>query len=118
MNLFAFTTIFAQAGKGLGEFAGDYSSKWDAGTYDGGLVFAGIIKWLVTTWGVPEWVPLSSILNGVLEASVFPEIGALLITIGLVFGFVNIVRSRPICNAGSDRWRSGRTGSCRRSPMD
>ena len=43
MNLFAFTTIFAQAGKGLGEFAGDYSSKWDAGTYDGGLVFAGII---------------------------------------------------------------------------
>ena len=44
MNLFAFTTIFAQAGKGLGEFAGDYSSKWDAGTYDGGLVFAGIIK--------------------------------------------------------------------------
>ncbi|MCH2368287.1 MAG: hypothetical protein MK554_13885, partial [Planctomycetes bacterium] len=90
MNLFAFTTIFAQAGKGLGEFAGDYSSKWDAGTYDGGLVFAGIIKWLVATWGVPEWVPLSSILNGVLEAPVFPEIGALLITIGLVFGFVNI----------------------------
>ena len=114
MNLFAFTTIFAQAGKGLGEFAGDYSSKWDAGTYDGGLVFAGIIKWLVTTWGVPEWVPLSSILNGVLEASVFPEIGALLITIGLVFGFVNIF---AIGAVWSERKVSAHM-QCRLGPME
>lgn len=114
MNLFAFTTIFAQAGKGLGEFAGDYSSKWDAGTYDGGLVFAGIIKWLVATWGVPEWVPLSSILNGVLEASVFPEIGALLITIGLVFGFVNIF---AIGAVWSERKVSAHM-QCRLGPME
>ena len=114
MNLFAFTTIFAQAGKGLGEFAGDYSSKWDAGTYDGGLVFAGIIKWLVATWGVPEWVPLSSILNGVLEAPVFPEIGALLITIGLVFGFVNIF---AIGAVWSERKVSAHM-QCRLGPME
>ena len=114
MNLFAFTTIFAQAGKGLGELAGDYSSKWDAGTYDGGLVFAGIIKWLVATWGVPEWVPLSSILNGVLEAPVFPEIGALLITIGLVFGFVNIF---AIGAVWSERKVSAHM-QCRLGPME
>jgi NADH-quinone oxidoreductase subunit H len=114
MNLFAFTTIFAQAGKELVDLAGDYSSKWDAGTYDGGLVFAGIIKWLVANWGVPEWVPLSSILNGVLEAPVFPEIGALLITIGLVFGFVNIF---AIGAVWSERKVSAHM-QCRLGPME
>ena len=114
MNLFAFTTIFAQAGKELGGLADNYSSKWDAGTYDGGLVFAGIIKWLVANWGVPEWVPLSSILNGVLEAPVFPEIGALLITIGLVFGFVNIF---AIGAVWSERKVSAHM-QCRLGPME
>ena len=43
MNLFSFTTFFAQAGKGLGEYAGEYSTKWDSGAYEGGLFFAGWI---------------------------------------------------------------------------
>ena len=68
----------------------------------------------MTTWGVPEWVPLSSILNGVLEAPVFPEIGALLITIGLVFGFVNIF---AIGAVWSERKVSAHM-QCRLGPME
>ncbi|MCH2367562.1 MAG: NADH-quinone oxidoreductase subunit NuoH [Planctomycetes bacterium] len=113
MNLFAVTTFFAQAGKDIEKLTGEYSSKWDGGG-EGGLFFAGVIKWLVANYAIPDWVLFSGFFNGVLEASVFPEIGALLITIGLVFGFVNIF---AIGAVWSERKVSAHM-QCRLGPME
>ena len=122
MNLCFFTSFFAQAGNGLGEYAGTYSAKWDAGAYEGGLFFAGLLKWLLLATEVPASVPLAGTLNGVLgslaplvsDGSIFPELGALLITIGVVFGFVNVF---AIGAVWSERKVSAHM-QCRLGPME
>ncbi|MEE3199026.1 MAG: complex I subunit 1 family protein, partial [Planctomycetota bacterium] len=122
MNLAVFTTFLGQAGqvieekvieKGIVDFAADYSSKWNGGG-DGGLFFTGVISWLVDNYAIPDWVPLSSVINGVLGAETFPELGALLITIGMVFGFVNIF---AIGAVWSERKVSAHM-QCRLGPME
>ena len=69
MNLAVFTTFLGQAGqvieKGIGDFAAEYSTKWDGGG-EGGLFLTGVVRWLVETYTVPDWVPLSSVINGTL----------------------------------------------------
>ena len=122
MNLAVFTTFLGQAGqvieekvieKGIGDFAAEYSSKWDGGG-EGGLFLAGAVRWLVETYTVPDWVPLSSVINGTLGAETFPELGGLLITIGMVFGFVNIF---AIGAVWSERKVSAHM-QCRLGPME
>ena len=122
MNLAVFTTFLGQAGqaieekvieKGIGDFAADYSTKWDGGG-EGGLFLAGAVRWLVETYTVPDWVPLSSVINGTLGAETFPELGGLLITIGMVFGFVNIF---AIGAVWSERKVSAHM-QCRLGPME
>lgn len=116
MNPFAFTTIFAQAGEGvkkLGDYSADYVSKWNGGG-EGGLFFTGAIKWLVDTYQIPGWLPFSGFLTGAVNAQVFPEMGALLITVGLVFGFVNIF---AIGAVWSERKVSAHM-QCRLGPME
>ena len=130
MNLFAFTNFFAQAGKDpvpLKTFVKEFSDKWDSGAaYEGGLFFAGLIKWLLKAAIVPESVPLASLLNDILnyiqtslaflvvDGSIFPELGALLITIGVVFGFVNVF---AIGAVWSERKVSAHM-QCRLGPME
>ena len=122
MNLAVFTTFLGQAGqvieekvieKGVVDFAADYSTKWDGGG-EGGLFLAGAVRWLVETYTVPDWVPLSSVINGTLGAETFPELGGLLITIGMVFGFVNIF---AIGAVWSERKVSAHM-QCRLGPME
>ena len=130
MSIFAFTPIFAQAGKdsvSLDSFVKEFSDKWDSGAaYEGGLFFAGLIKWLLKAAIVPESVPLASLLNDILnyiqtslaflvvDGSIFPELGALLITIGVVFGFVNVF---AIGAVWSERKVSAHM-QCRLGPME
>ena len=122
MNLFSFTTFFAQAGKDLkdlGEYAGEYSTRWDSGAYEGGLFFAGLIKWLLSTKEVNSEIPFAGTVNGLMtslsaDGSIFPELGALLITIGVVFGFVNVF---AIGAVWSERKVSAHM-QCRLGPME
>ena len=122
MNLFVFTNFFAQAGKDLkdlGEYAGEYSSKWDSGAYEGGLFFAGLIKWLFSTNEVSSALPFAGTVNGLMtslaaDGSIFPELGGLLITIGVVFGFVNVF---AIGAVWSERKVSAHM-QCRLGPME
>ena len=126
MNLLSLPTFFAQAGKDsvpLESFVKEVSDKWDSGaTYEGGLFFAGLIKWLLLTREVPSWVPFGDKLNDFLEllaplvadGSIFPELGALLITIGVVFGFVNVF---AIGAVWSERKVSAHM-QCRLGPME
>ena len=119
MNLPIISTFLAQAGqavdKGLVDLAKEYSTKWDgAASGEGGLFFTGVIRWLVESYAVPDWIPLSGLVNGVLSAELFPELGALLITIGLVFGFVNIF---AIGAVWSERKVSAHM-QCRLGPME
>ncbi len=119
MNLFVFTNFFAQAGKDLGEYVGEYSSKWDSGAYEGGLFFAGLIKWLFSTNEVSSALPFAGTVNGLMtslaaDGSIFPELGGLLITIGVVFGFVNVF---AIGAVWSERKVSAHM-QCRLGPME
>tara|TARA_B100000809_G_scaffold248769_1_gene279220 strand:+ start:627 stop:1967 length:1341 start_codon:yes stop_codon:yes gene_type:complete len=122
MNLFSFTNFFAQAGKDLkdlGEYAGEYSTKWGSGAYDGGLFFTGLIKWLLSTTEVNSSIPFAGTVNGLMtslsaDGSIFPELGALLITIGVVFGFVNVF---AIGAVWSERKVSAHM-QCRLGPME
>ena len=122
MNLFVFTNFFAQAGKdlkNLGEYAGEYSTKWDSGAYEGGLFFAGLIKWLFSTNEVSSALPFAGTVNGLMtslvaDGSIFPELGGLLITIGVVFGFVNVF---AIGAVWSERKVSAHM-QCRLGPME
>ena len=122
MNLFAFTNFFAQAGKDLkdlGEYAGEYSTRWESGAYEGGLFFAGLIKWLLSTNEVNSAIPFAGTVNGLMtslsaDGSIFPELGALLITIGVVFGFVNVF---AIGAVWSERKVSAHM-QCRLGPME
>ena len=122
MNLFVFTNFFAQAGKdlkNLGDYAEAASTKWDSGVYEGGLFFAGLIKWLFSTSQVSSSIPFAGTVNGLLESlaadgSIFPELGALLITIGVVFGFVNVF---AIGAVWSERKVSAHM-QCRLGPME
>ena len=119
MNLLGFSTFLAQAGqavdKGLGDFAKKYSTNWDgAASGEGGLFFTGVIRWLVESYELPSWIPLSGLVNGVPNAELFPVLGALLITIGLVFGFVNIF---AIGAVWSERKVSAHM-QCRLGPME
>ncbi len=119
MNLPIISTFLAQAGqavdKGLVDFAKEYSTNWNgAASGEGGLFFTAVIRWLVESYAVPDWIPLSGLVNGVLSAELFPELGALLITIGLVFGFVNIF---AIGAVWSERKVSAHM-QCRLGPME
>ena len=119
MNLPIISTFLAQAGqavdKGLVDLAKEYSTEWNgAASGEGGLFFTGVIRWLVESYAVPDWIPLSGLVNGVLSAELFPELGALLITIGLVFGFVNIF---AIGAVWSERKVSAHM-QCRLGPME
>ncbi len=119
MNLFSFTTFFAQAGKDLGEYAGEYSTRWESGAYEGGLFFAGLLKWLLSTTEVNSGIPFAGTVNGLMtslsaDGSIFPELGALLITIGVVFGFVNVF---AIGAVWSERKVSAHM-QCRLGPME
>ena len=122
MNLFVFTNFFAQAGKDLKNL-GDYTeaalTKWDSGVYEGGLFFAGLIKWLFSTNEVSSALPFAGTVNGLMtslaaDGSIFPELGGLLITIGVVFGFVNVF---AIGAVWSERKVSAHM-QCRLGPME
>ena len=125
MNLFSFTHFFAQAAqveKGLSDYAGEYSDKWglaEPGAYEGGLFFAGLIKWLFSTTEVSSALPFAGAVNGLMtslaaDGSIFPELGGLLITIGVVFGFVNVF---AIGAVWSERKVSAHM-QCRLGPME
>ena len=122
MNLFVFTNFFAQAGKdlkNLGDYAEAASTKWDSGVYEGGLFFAGLIKWLFSTTEVSSALPFAGTVNGLMtslaaDGSIFPELGGLLITIGVVFGFVNVF---AIGAVWSERKVSAHM-QCRLGPME
>ncbi|MEC9030676.1 MAG: NADH-quinone oxidoreductase subunit NuoH [Planctomycetota bacterium] len=122
MNLFVFTNFFAQTGKdlkNLGDYAEAASTKWDSGVYEGGLFFAGLIKWLLSTTQVSSALPFAGTVNGLMtslaaDGSIFPELGGLLITIGVVFGFVNVF---AIGAVWSERKVSAHM-QCRLGPME
>lgn len=122
MNLFVFTNFFAQTGKdlkNLGDYAEAASTKWDSGVYEGGLFFAGLIKWLLSTTEVSSALPFAGTVNGLMtslaaDGSIFPELGGLLITIGVVFGFVNVF---AIGAVWSERKVSAHM-QCRLGPME